>query len=46
MKNTARKMVLLITVYILLMTFFVTEEQNIFQSIAQNFYSLSIYKPF
>ncbi len=34
-------------VYVLLMAFFATEEQNIFREVLiQNFHSLSIYKPF
>ena len=49
-KNTARKskikMVLLMAIYVMLMTFFAIEDQNIFQSLAENFHSLSIYKPF
>ena len=50
MKNTARKSriktVLLMAIYIILMTFFVIEDQNIFRTLAENFHSLSIYKPF
>lgn len=50
MKNTARKskikMVILMTVYIFLMTFFVMEDQNLFETIQENIYSLSIYRPF
>lgn len=50
MKNTVRKskikMVILMTVYIFLMIFFVMEDLNLFETIQENIYSLSIYKPF
>ena len=50
MSNSASKskikMVILMTVYIFLMTFFVMEDQNLFKIIQENIYSLSIYRPF
>ena len=39
-------MSLLLSVYVLLMTFFVLEDNSLIHTIANNFHSLSIYKPY
>jgi len=45
-KSSKLKMAMLISVYTLLMTFFLLEDQSIAKTIINNFYSLSIYKHF
>ncbi len=47
LKRNWSKTVLLFTVYVLFMSFFITEEHSIFKKLLiQNFHSLSIYTPF
>ncbi len=39
-------MALLISVYAMLMSLFLLEDQAVITTLAENFYSLSIYKPY